>query len=209
MNFGDLDVTANGNLLIASSDESEIGEYTVTGAWVTGHALPGGTGSLCGIGVDAAGCNLFTISTGGVISELAATCPQVATIGNGCPSSGGNNAITVTQMPWAGSLFRSDATGLPANCFALAVYGFSQQPTPLPLAALLPQGAPGCFAYTSSEIVLLLTVNGGATSSTLDLPQGIAGFVFYHQIGVVELDAGFQVLSATSTDALRCTVGSY
>ncbi|CAG0952047.1 hypothetical protein PHYC_00251 [Phycisphaerales bacterium] len=64
VNFGDLDIAGNGNLLVASSDESSIGEFTPAGAFVAEHALPAGVSSLCGIGSDHTRCELWAASTG-------------------------------------------------------------------------------------------------------------------------------------------------
>jgi len=42
VNYGDIDIGANGNLFIVSSDESTIAEFTPTGAFVQELALPSG-----------------------------------------------------------------------------------------------------------------------------------------------------------------------
>jgi uncharacterized protein YjiK len=53
VNFGDLEVcNATGNLLVVSSDEPRIAEYTPTGTLVQYHPLPVGVSSLSGIALD-------------------------------------------------------------------------------------------------------------------------------------------------------------
>lgn len=63
VNFGDIDVAINGNLLIASSDELSIAEFTPAGALVQQLALPAGVSGLCGIGVDEGNCEVWVAST--------------------------------------------------------------------------------------------------------------------------------------------------
>lgn len=53
VNFGDLEVcNSTGNLIVASSDESRLAEYTPAGTLVQYHPLPIGVSSLSGIGID-------------------------------------------------------------------------------------------------------------------------------------------------------------
>lgn len=71
INFGDIEVASNGNLLIVSSDETSIGEFTPTGALVALRPLPAGVTGLAGIGVDDLACELWVTSSSGVISRLS------------------------------------------------------------------------------------------------------------------------------------------
>ena len=76
VNFGDLEVcNSTGNLLVVSSDEARVGEYTPAGALVQYHALPAGVASPSGIGIDettgdlwvgssASGVNVFRLTGG-------------------------------------------------------------------------------------------------------------------------------------------------
>ncbi len=71
VNFGDLEVcAATGNLLVASSDESRLAEYTPGGLFVQYHDLPAGVTSLSGIGIDDATGDLWVAGTGGNVWRL-------------------------------------------------------------------------------------------------------------------------------------------
>jgi len=66
VNFGDLEVcNSTGNLLVVSSDENRIAEYTPTGTLVQYHPLPVGVSSLAGIGVDESTGDLRVASSAG------------------------------------------------------------------------------------------------------------------------------------------------
>ncbi len=52
--FGDLDVGANGNLLVVSSNKDSIAEFTPTGTFVQMYDLPAGVTQLSGLGLDNA-----------------------------------------------------------------------------------------------------------------------------------------------------------
>jgi hypothetical protein len=75
VNFGDLDVAANGNLVVVSSDEASILELTPDGAFVAEHPLPGGVPALCGIAVNDAACEIWVVSTNGTCSRLGGLTP--------------------------------------------------------------------------------------------------------------------------------------
>ncbi|MBK8097475.1 MAG: hypothetical protein IPK26_10225 [Planctomycetes bacterium] len=211
VNFGDLDITTYGNLLIVSSDETEIGEFTPLGTWVRGHALPATVADPAGIGLDATGCGLWIASTNGLVSGLTASCPSAVTQGSGCPSSGGNNLLVASTLPWAGGTFVATATGLPGNAVAIAALGFSGLPIPLPLSLLLPQGQPGCNLHVQVATADLVPVVAGSASWQLALPADplLVGLQFHQQMGVLELNAALAIVAATSTNALRLTIGSY
>lgn len=74
VNFGDLEVcNSTGNLIVVSSDENRIAEYTPTGALVQYHPLPVGVSSLSGIGVDESTGELWVASSasGGDVWRLS------------------------------------------------------------------------------------------------------------------------------------------
>lgn len=211
VNYGDLDIAPSGNLLIVSSDETEIGEFTPVGAWVAGHALPSGVSSLCGIGRDASGCGLWVVSTSGVVSSLSATCPTAAPYGNACPSSGGSNTLAASNLPWVGSTFVSVGTGMPAQGFVLAATSLVSLPAPLALNALLPQAPPGCSLYVTPDLNMLLPLAGGGATLQLQLPATpvLVGLPFHQQMAAVELNGVGGIVAITSTNALRMVIGSY
>lgn len=70
VNYGDLDIAPNGNLLIVSSDEASILELTPTGGLVATHALPVGVSGLSGIAVDTSSCSVWVVSSGGTVWQL-------------------------------------------------------------------------------------------------------------------------------------------
>ena len=71
VNFGDLEVcNTTGNLLVVSSVESRIAEYSPVGALVAYHALPTGVTLLSGIGVDDATGDLWVANTTGNVWRL-------------------------------------------------------------------------------------------------------------------------------------------
>ena len=74
VNFGDLEVcNATGNLIVVSSDESRIAEYTPTGTLVQYYPLPVGVTSLSGVGIDESTGNLWVTSSaaGGNVWRLS------------------------------------------------------------------------------------------------------------------------------------------
>jgi hypothetical protein len=71
VNFGDLEVCGSSqNLLVVSSSQTSIGEFTPTGSFVQTHALPAGVSSLSGIGIDDATGEIWVSGTGGVVWRL-------------------------------------------------------------------------------------------------------------------------------------------
>lgn len=80
--FGDVDVCrSTGNLLVVSSSETSIAEFTADGAFVQYHALPAGVSSLSGIGVDDSKGEIWVAGNGGVVWRMNGdACPQAAEI---------------------------------------------------------------------------------------------------------------------------------
>jgi hypothetical protein len=71
VNYGDIDVVrASGNLIVVSSDESRIAEFTPTGTLVRYLPLPAGVGSLSGIGYDDSRSQFWVTSTSGTIWQM-------------------------------------------------------------------------------------------------------------------------------------------
>ncbi len=71
VNFGDIEVADNGNLLVVSDDEITVAELTPTGSLVTLHTLPAGVGGLSGIGLDAGACAFWVGTPAGLVSRVA------------------------------------------------------------------------------------------------------------------------------------------
>ncbi len=71
VNFGDVEVCqSSGNLLVVSSMETSIGEFTANGSFVQLHALPAGVSSLSGIAIDDRSGEAWVSGTGGVVWQL-------------------------------------------------------------------------------------------------------------------------------------------
>jgi hypothetical protein len=153
------------------------------------------------LGVGAVGSHEF--------AELRPTCPAtVTTYGSGCSGSGGLGQLTATSLPWDATVFRSHATGLPANGVAVVVFGFTS--ISLPMAALLPEGLPGCDLLASLEITALGVPTVGAFDTEVFLAPtpSLIGVTLYHQIGAAEV-SGAQVVAISTTNGLALTVGSF
>lgn len=69
--FGDIDVGANGNLLVVSSNKDSIAEFSPTGSFVQMHDLPAGVTQLSGLGLDnATGQAWVTSEAAGIVFQL-------------------------------------------------------------------------------------------------------------------------------------------
>jgi hypothetical protein len=207
-------VLPNGDV-IAAGEFTQAGGVPVGGiarwngtAWsaVGGHT---GYGRGFAITAEANGDVLvggYFDTVGGMVSpnlvRLTTTCPAFATsAGPGCAA----NTVTAT-LPWTGSTWRADASGLPSSAAVLVVHGFGT--VSLPLAAVFPTALPGCTLHVTPEVVdLTFAANGGA-SFAFALPNTavLAGITFHHQMVPIVLDA---TLAVTATNALQLTVGSF
>ena len=135
-------------------------------------------------------------------ARLTTTCPAtVQQTGAGCSG----NTLTAT-LPWTGSTFRADASGLPSAALVFAVAGFGT--TSLPLASVFTTALPGCTLHALPDVVAPMTAVGGTALFQLPLPNtpSLAGFVFHHQMVSLALDI---TLAVTATNALALTVGSF
>lgn len=152
-------------------------------------------------------------SFAGVVSpglvEFATTCrPQVVASGSGCTGSGGPLALAASSSPWLGRVFRSAATGLPANGLAIELLGLAE--LSVPLAALLPEGQPGCSLWASPDALAAYAPVAGVVSLQLVVPRDplLLGATLRQQVVVAELGSA-GLTSLTSTNALVVTFGGY
>ncbi|HEX6812672.1 MAG TPA: hypothetical protein VF384_13680 [Planctomycetota bacterium] len=155
-----------------------------------------------------AGGTLGTYSQA-ALATFTATCPATAvSFGAGCLGSGGLNELTATTLPWTGTVFRSVATGMPANGLALGLVGFAT--SSIPLSSILPQGVPGCTLLVSPDLLELHVPSTGSVSTQLALPNTVvlAGQIFHQQVVPLELGAP-GITALTSTNALTLTIGSF
>ncbi len=145
----------------------------------------------------------------GNVARIATTCPASAVpYGSGCVGSGGPNVLAATTLPWQAATLRTRATGMPAQGIALVLFGFTQ--VSVPLAALLPEGAPGCDLLTTPDIVLAALPVGGAvdTSMYVSPSPSLVGVTFFHQV-VPFQGFGSGPLVITATNGLALVGGSY
>lgn len=133
--------------------------------------------------------------------------------GAGCATVYGSNTLVATTLPWLGAPFRTTAYGMPGFCLAFGVYGLTPLPaTPLPTLlppALAGRASPVCEAHASPDVVLMVTTTSLTAGFTWQLPAlpAMAGVTLWHQVVPVALDGGSNVLSISSTNALRLTLG--
>jgi hypothetical protein len=133
---------------------------------------------------------------------------SASTFAPGCPSSGGSNTFTAATLPRPGTTFQALGTGLPTNALVVAVTSVSPLPA-LPLASVFATGVPGCALVVAPDILDVQITTNGTAQTSLPLPNdpAIVGAVFYQQLVPIEVDASWQWLAVTATDALRLVVG--
>jgi hypothetical protein len=144
------------------------------------------------------------------VTRYVSPCPAIADVyGVGCSGSGGVNTMRATQLPWIGTAFAAEATGMPAQGLVVALTGFTS--LSIPLQNLLQQGVPGCHLLASPDISVLGVPRNGLWQSVLPIPASTAlvGLVLHHQCLALELDAGSNIVAVTGTNGLRLTIGVF
>lgn len=144
------------------------------------------------------------------LAYITSTCPANAvSYGAGCVGSGGQNLLTLVSLPWIGSTFRARAAGMPAQALVLSIYGLSQ--LSVPVAAVLPQGLPGCMIYMTSDVSELFLPVAGQVETQLAIPnaQSLVGVTLNHYVVPLEVNASIAITAITTTNALAITVGSF
>ncbi len=143
------------------------------------------------------------------VARITTTCPATAMpFLSGCPSSGGNNTLAATTLPWADATFVATGTGLPTTALALtltSVTSFPQGAVPLLLA--FAEAGPGCDVLVAPDILGALVTTTGTATSSFFLPDSppIVGVTFYHQLVPFDLGSG----AITATNALQLTAGQF
>jgi hypothetical protein len=184
--------------------------------WSTPGTFTGSGGSACAAflaeGTLVVG-GLFNAVNGIVsvnLARLTTVCPATFQISAaGCPSSGGDNALTASTGAWVGGTVATRAAGLPAQALVAVVFGFA--PQLLPLATVVPQGQPGCVLAVTADAVALTVTSSGTVRWQIALPAStsLVGVPFYHQMVPFELGPASAVVAVTATDALRFEVGAF
>jgi hypothetical protein len=130
----------------------------------------------------------------GATHEYGGQDASYRTYGIGCDGSNGlPPRLAATAMPQLGQAIALQITDLPTNggpvllATALSRTSWSGMPLPVDLTTF---GLPGCFAYTSADVVSLLAASGGGALFGFALPANpaFAGVVFQHQ--ALSLDSG-------------------
>ena len=145
-------------------------------------------------------------SAGGVVAgglaRLTTTCAATAQVlGAGCDG----DVVTAT-LPWTGSTWRAEASGLPTAAVVGIVNGFAT--SSLPLAAVFATALPGCTLHVQPDYVDFVLAANGTAAVQFVLPNTptLAGVVFHHQMVSIALDAS---LAVTATNSLQLSVGSF
>ncbi|HEX6812527.1 MAG TPA: glycoside hydrolase family protein [Planctomycetota bacterium] len=127
----------------------------------------------------------------------------------GCASSGGANTLAATSLPWIGATFQASGTGLPATALVVSATGVLTMP-PLPMSVVFAQGVPGCSLVVTPDVLDVVATTTGTAQTAIAIPNSpaIVGMSFYHQMVPIEIDASWQWLAVTVTNALRLTVGA-
>ncbi|MGB3969506.1 MAG: hypothetical protein WBO45_22420, partial [Planctomycetota bacterium] len=208
----------DGDLLIAGADDFQYGPWRVLRfQWPMWTPVGLANDLVSALVHDDAGRVLaggrFSTISGTAamgLGTLASSCPALATsVAPGCPSSGGANLLAATSLPWLGGTLTTTGTGLPANAVVAVVRGFA--PLGVPLPQLLPQGQPGCVLWLTPDLLSTALATNGTATATLAMPwtMALVGQAFGEQWVPLELGAGPAVVSATSTNLLVLTLGSF
>ena len=148
-------------------------------------------------------------ATGARFVRLSTTCPaSVTPFGAGCAGSGGLDQLAAATLPWIGSTFVADATGMPDPAFVISVQGF--QPVAVPLASILPVGVPGCELLVSPDILGAQVSTNGSATIALPIPptMSLVGQVQHLQAVALGIDANLAFTELTSSNALTFVIGS-
>ncbi|MFN7591647.1 MAG: hypothetical protein ACK5UQ_24495 [Planctomycetota bacterium] len=144
------------------------------------------------------------------LARIDTTCPPSdSPAGAGCSGSGGPNTLATTEPAWIGSTYRASASGFAPNSLAVVLFGFGQ--LAIPIAALLPEGVPGCTLWSSGDVLFDLQIAGSTLATAIPIPadQSIAGLSFFHQVIPVELAPNGSIAAFTATNALQVTIGAW
>lgn len=97
---------------------------------------------------------------------------------------------------------------MPSNGLALRVLGLTTTSTPL--AAILPQGTPGCSLLVSPNLLdlCLPTANTVATSLAIPSTFALANQVLHQQVVALDRTPPGAITALTITNALTLTIGA-
>jgi hypothetical protein len=210
-------VPATGNFLITQSGGTTLYEVDPGGALLSTTPLaPFGIVNTQGVHYNPEQERLLVVDNSlstTFVFDLPFCSGSVASAGTGCPDAQGTPlALGASGCPDLGAAFTLVVTGSPANLvpaiLSIGVSDASWLGLPLPLDLAL-FGAPGCFVYTSNEVLIPGIPNaGGAASLPVVIPNDptLSGGVAHVQ--------GFQIdlalptpLPLASSNYLTVTIG--
>ncbi|MBL8753995.1 MAG: hypothetical protein JNK15_11915 [Planctomycetes bacterium] len=144
------------------------------------------------------------------LARLTTTCPAaVGGGGAGCAGSNGVVSFQPQNLPWVGTKFLAQGTGIVNPSLAITVTGLG--PTSVPLATLLPPSPPGCLLLVTPDVLDAAYVTQGTLTTQVQLPnnQALAGIVLHQQLVLVETNANLAILQTTVSNALTVTIGAF
>jgi trimeric autotransporter adhesin len=142
-------------------------------------------------------------------ARLTTGCPAaIANTASGC-STGVAVALNAPQLPWLGSSFHADSSGLLGSALALDVLGFA--PVNLLLLAVLPAALPGCTLLVQPDVLTLLPVAGDLARATLVIPNlpSLLGGQFFQQTLAIELAPAGSLQVVRASNRLASTIGGW
>ncbi|MCA8954213.1 MAG: hypothetical protein KDE27_32190 [Planctomycetes bacterium] len=144
------------------------------------------------------------------LAQLTSTCPAATTsLPTTCVGTQGPVTLVADTVPWAGTLFRSTATGFAPNALAAALVGFTSPN--VPLTWLWPNTLPGCDQLASHDAVVLALPQNGTSRYFIGIPPGTAlvGLSLYHQFLQLEVTAQNQLGQLSASNGLQVAVGAF
>jgi uncharacterized membrane protein len=159
--------------------------------------------TIVGQGINPNGCEQAFVVRLAVVP--AAAQPYGAT----CTGPLGTMQLLATDLPFVGADYVAVCSGIAPGSICLSAYGLA--PVAVPLVGLLPQSLSGCELSTVPE--LLVTLGGGspAVQAVLPIPAQpvLVGASFQHQIVQLEFAAGGALATASTSNGLSLTIGSF
>jgi trimeric autotransporter adhesin len=149
-------------------------------------------------------------SPSGHWTRLQTACaPQVVATGPGCSGGGLVPVLQASGQPWLGSTFVAIGSNLPTLALGIVITGLST--TSVPVAAVLPQGLPGCNLLVSPDLIDVLLAANGTVATSLPLPDTVtlAGLVLHQQVAPFGFDALGNFVSVSTSNALQLTLGAF
>jgi hypothetical protein len=130
--------------------------------------------------------------------------------GNGCQGTFGVPKLTSGQAPQLGGVAQASLTNLdPAAAFAIMTVGTSRTSWRLGSLpqSLAPFGMPGCVAYASAELFVVLAATAGAATWTWPVPNApVLSGVSYYQQGL-SIDPAANPAGIVASNAGAATLG--